>query len=99
MTAHDSSRRRLLRSLAVAITAPELCGLGPTASGAADEGRMPESNGAGAWLNSAPLSSTALHGKVVTVGSRFGASPPEKSPAPVSSRMICHMEDKLLDER
>jgi hypothetical protein len=28
---------------------------------------MPDLNGAVAWLNSAPLSSTALHGKVVLV--------------------------------
>jgi thiol-disulfide isomerase/thioredoxin len=34
---------------------------------AADEGRMPKLNGAVAWLNSAPLNSDALRGKVVLV--------------------------------
>ena len=37
------------------------------ASGAGDEGRMPDLEGAAAWLNSAPLSSKALRGKVVLV--------------------------------
>lgn len=42
-------------------------GLAVVASGTSDEGRMPELDGAAAWLNSAPLSSKALHGKVVLV--------------------------------
>src|SRR5215831_18923365 len=37
------------------------------ASGAADEGRMPGLDGAVAWLNSTPLSSKSLRGKVVLV--------------------------------
>src|SRR5882724_320690 len=37
------------------------------ASGTGDEGRMPDLDGAVAWLNSAPLSSKALRGKVVVV--------------------------------
>jgi thiol-disulfide isomerase/thioredoxin len=37
------------------------------ASGLGDEGRMPEMDGAIGWLNSAPLSSKALRGKVVLV--------------------------------
>jgi thiol-disulfide isomerase/thioredoxin len=32
-----------------------------------DEGRIPDLGGAAAWLNSAPLSSNALRGKVVLV--------------------------------
>ena len=37
------------------------------ASGTGDEGRMPDLDGAVAWLNSTPLSSKALRGKVVLV--------------------------------
>src|ERR1700690_3182524 len=37
------------------------------ASGIGDEGRMPDLDGAVAWLNSSPLSSKALRGKVVVV--------------------------------
>ena len=37
------------------------------ALGSGDEGRMPDMDGAVAWLNSAPLSSKALRGKVVVV--------------------------------
>ena len=37
------------------------------ASGTGDEGRMPDLDGAVAWLNSTPLSSKSLRGKVVLV--------------------------------
>jgi len=50
------------------ITATALIGgLAVVASGTSDEGRMPELDGAVAWLNSAALSSKALRGKVVLV--------------------------------
>jgi hypothetical protein len=42
-------------------------GVAAVASGWRDEGQMPELDGAVAWLNSAPLSSKALLGKVVLV--------------------------------
>ena len=44
-----------------------ICGVGVIASGARDEGGMPDLNGAVAWLNSPPLSTKALRGKVVLV--------------------------------
>jgi thiol-disulfide isomerase/thioredoxin len=44
-----------------------ICGVIVIASGAADEGRMPDLDGAVAWLNSTPLSSKSLRGKVVLV--------------------------------
>ncbi len=44
-----------------------ICGVGVIASGARDEGRMPDLNGVLAWLNSPPLSNEALRGKVVLV--------------------------------
>jgi thiol-disulfide isomerase/thioredoxin len=44
-----------------------ICGVGVIASGAGDEGGIPDLSGAVAWLNSAPLSSKALRGKVVLV--------------------------------
>ena len=44
-----------------------ICGVGVIASGARDEGGMPDLNGAVAWLNSPPLSTQALRGKVVLV--------------------------------
>ena len=50
-----NSRRRFLRNAAVAIAAPKLCGVAVIASGAGDEGGMPELNGAMAWLNSPPI--------------------------------------------
>ena len=37
------------------------------ASGAADEGRMPDFGGAAGWLNSPPLSNKSLRGKVVVL--------------------------------
>jgi len=61
------SRRKFLRNAAVAIAAPSPCGLVTAAPGPEDEGRMPDLNGAVAWLNSAPLTSKALRGKVVLV--------------------------------
>jgi thiol-disulfide isomerase/thioredoxin len=44
-----------------------LCGVVATASETDDEGRMPEMDGAVAWLNSPPLRSESLRGKVVLV--------------------------------
>ena len=44
-----------------------ICGVAVIASGAGDEGRMPDLDGAVAWVNSAPLSSKALRGRVVLV--------------------------------
>ena len=44
-----------------------ICGVAVIASGAGDEGGMPDLNGAVAWLNSPPLSDKALRGKVVLV--------------------------------
>jgi len=44
-----------------------ICGVLGIASGTGDEGRMPDLDGAVAWLNSAPLSVTSLRGKVVLV--------------------------------
>jgi len=57
-----------MKSLAFWITAAALIGgVVTAASGAGDEGRMPDLYGPVAWLNSAPLSSKALRGKVVLV--------------------------------
>ena len=57
-----------MKNFALWITATALIGgLAAVASGTSDEGRMPELDGAVAWLNSAPLSSKALRGKVVLV--------------------------------
>lgn len=44
-----------------------ICVVAVIGSGAGDEGRMPDFDGAVGWLNSAPLSSKALRGKVVLV--------------------------------
>ncbi len=44
-----------------------IVGVVAVASGTGDEGRIPDLDGAVAWLNSAPLSSKALRGKVVLV--------------------------------
>jgi thiol-disulfide isomerase/thioredoxin len=44
-----------------------ICVVVAIASGARDEGPMPDLNGAVAWLNSPPLSTKALRGKVVLV--------------------------------
>jgi len=44
-----------------------LFGIAVMASGAGDEGRMPDFDGAAGWLNSPPLNSKALRGKVVLV--------------------------------
>lgn len=57
-----------MKNLAFWITATALIyGIVAVAAGTGDEGRMPDLNGAVAWLNSAPLSSKALRGKVVLV--------------------------------
>ena len=44
-----------------------VCGVAIVASGAGDEAAMPDLTGAVAWLNSSPLSSKELRGKVVLV--------------------------------
>ena len=44
-----------------------ICGVSVIAPAMRDEGRMPDLSGAVAWLNSTPLSSTSLRGKVVLV--------------------------------
>jgi thiol-disulfide isomerase/thioredoxin len=44
-----------------------LCGAAAIGSATSDEGRMPELDGAVVWLNSSPLKSRALRGKVVLV--------------------------------
>ena len=57
-----------MKSLVSWLTATALIGgVVAVASAARDEGRMPDLDGAVAWLNSAPLSSKALRGKVVLV--------------------------------
>jgi thiol-disulfide isomerase/thioredoxin len=57
-----------MKNLAIWITAAALMGgIAVVASGTVDEGRMPDLGGVVAWLNSAPLSSKALRGKVVLV--------------------------------
>src|SRR5262249_50811312 len=61
-------RSFLMKNLVSWIAAAALVGgVGAVASGTRDEGRMPDLDGAVAWLNSAPLSSKALRGKVVLV--------------------------------
>ncbi len=44
-----------------------ICGAIAIASGTGDEGRMPGFDGAVSWLNSTPLKSQSLRGKVVLV--------------------------------
>ena len=57
-----------MKNLALWISATALVsGVIALASGTGDEGRMPDLGGAVAWLNSTPLSSTSLRGKVVLV--------------------------------
>jgi thiol-disulfide isomerase/thioredoxin len=57
-----------MKNPALWITATALMGgVVAVASRTGGEGRMPDLNGAGAWLNSAPLSGKALRGKVVVV--------------------------------
>src|SRR3954463_8704025 len=58
----------VMKNLAFSIgTAALICGVATIASGARDEGRMPDLDGAVAWLNSPPLSNKSLRGKVVLV--------------------------------
>jgi len=57
-----------MKNLAIWIFATALIGgVVAVASGTRDEGRMPDLDGAVAWLNSNPLSSKSLRGKVVLV--------------------------------
>ncbi len=57
-----------MKNLASLIGAAALtCGIVATASGSGNQGRMPDLDGAVAWLNSPPLRSKSLRGKVVLV--------------------------------
>jgi thiol-disulfide isomerase/thioredoxin len=57
-----------MKNLVFLISAAVLIsGVVAMASRAGDEGAMPDLDGATGWLNSAPLSRTSLHGKVVLV--------------------------------
>src|SRR6202162_2233785 len=57
-----------MKSFAIWIGAAALIyGVVAIASGKGDEGRIPDLDGAVAWLNSAPLSGKSLRGKVVLV--------------------------------
>ena len=57
-----------MKNLAFWVTATALIsGIVAIASGKGDEGPMPDLDGAVAWLNSSPLSTKALRGKVVVV--------------------------------
>ena len=57
-----------MKNLAFWISAAALiCGVVAIASGTGDEGRMPDLDGAVAWLNSPPLSGKSLRGKIVLV--------------------------------
>src|SRR5262245_24962398 len=57
-----------MKNLAFCVSvATVIAGRVALASGKRDEGRMPDLDGAVAWLNSPPLSSKALRGKVVVV--------------------------------
>ena len=57
-----------MKSFAFFITATALIGaILAVAAGTGDEGRMPDLDGAVAWLNSVPLNGKALRGKVVLV--------------------------------
>jgi len=57
-----------MKNLAFWISAAALiCGIVPIVSAAGDEGPIPDLDGAVTWLNSAPLSSKSLRGKVVLV--------------------------------
>ena len=59
------NRRRFLRNAIVAVAASQLRQVVAMPSEARDEGRVPDLDGAAAWLNSGPLSSKALRGKVM----------------------------------
>jgi thiol-disulfide isomerase/thioredoxin len=61
------TRRSFLRNAAVAAAGPKLFENLAIASETRDEGPMPNLDGAVAWLNSAPLTTKALRGKVVLV--------------------------------
>ena len=58
------NRRAFLRKAGTAIAIPQLYGV-VAAAGLGDEGRMPDLDGAVTWLNSTPLNSKSLRGKVV----------------------------------
>ena len=55
-----------MKTFAFWLTAAALIG-GIVAIASGEEGRMPDFDGAVGWLNSAPLTSKALRGKVVLV--------------------------------
>ena len=56
-----------MKRTVLAVVAAGAFGLVAIVSGSSDEGRMPDLDGATGWLNSPPLSSKALRGKVVLV--------------------------------
>jgi len=60
-------RVRESREKQEALVAALVCGLVAIASATGDDGRMPDFDGATGWLNSAPLSTKSLRGKVVLV--------------------------------
>src|SRR4051794_1143057 len=70
----DHVRRRFVGSAATTLVAARLGALGAAVQQIScamprlpDEGEMPTLDGATSWLNSAPLTSESLHGKVVLV--------------------------------
>jgi thiol-disulfide isomerase/thioredoxin len=64
---HDGRTRSAVERIAAFAAAALIYGVVAIASGTGDEGRMPDLDGAVAWLNSVPLSSKSLRGKVVLV--------------------------------
>src|ERR687889_633951 len=70
----NHNRRRFIAAAAMAVAAVPFgvngCGVERMTSASArlpDEGEMPSLGGAGAWLNSQPLTAGSLRGKVVVV--------------------------------
>jgi len=56
-----------MKSIAASISAVAMVGFAAIASGDGGEGTMPPLDGAITWLNSTPLNTKALRGKVVLV--------------------------------
>jgi len=68
LTENHSRLEFVMKNLVLWVTAAALMvGMAAVASGTGDEGRMADLDGAVAWLNSLPLNSNALRGKVVVV--------------------------------
>jgi len=63
----DSSRARAIQTAAAVPRAIRVLRMPPTAIKLPVEGKLPSLRNATAWLNSAPLTATDLHGKVVLV--------------------------------